>query len=86
MRRPGVTSKISIYGHTDNVGSAEENLELSQRRAKWLADYLVKAGVYRDRLIVSGLGASSPLVITPPNTPEPQNRSAFVHWSWACPR
>lgn len=56
MRRPGVTSKISIYGHTDNVGSAEENLELSQRRAKWLADYLVKAGVYRDRLIVSGLG------------------------------
>jgi OOP family OmpA-OmpF porin len=55
------TRRLRIEGHTDASGSARANLDLSQRRAQAVADFLVQAGVDRQRLEVSGFGSSRPL-------------------------
>jgi outer membrane protein OmpA-like peptidoglycan-associated protein len=53
---------ISVNGHTDNVGSDEYNLKLSERRAQAVRDYLVKAGLSEEILSVEGHGKSLPLM------------------------
>jgi outer membrane protein OmpA-like peptidoglycan-associated protein len=53
---------ISVNGHTDDVGTEEYNLKLSERRAEAVRDYLVKAGLSPDILSVTGHGKSRPLV------------------------
>lgn len=53
---------ISINGHTDDVGSAEYNQKLSERRALAVHDYLVEAGLDEAILTVEGFGKSQPLV------------------------
>ncbi|MCB9558349.1 MAG: OmpA family protein [Deltaproteobacteria bacterium] len=60
---------VEIGGHTDNRGIAQRNLELSQRRAEAVRDYLVKNGVPSERLTARGYGASKPKVpnLTPRN-------------------
>ncbi|NJN28398.1 MAG: OmpA family protein [Cyclobacteriaceae bacterium] len=53
--------KISVEGHTDNVGTKEYNIKLSERRAKSVVDYLIKAGVSPDRLQSKGWGMAKPV-------------------------
>jgi outer membrane protein OmpA-like peptidoglycan-associated protein len=57
--------RFLIEGHTDSVGVRARNIDLSQRRAQTLADFLANAGVGRDRLVVRGYGPDRPL----PNLP-----------------
>ncbi len=47
---------IEISSHTDSQGSAEYNLELSQKRANAAVDYLVSKGISRKRLTGIGYG------------------------------
>ena len=51
---------VHVVGHTDNVGSDAYNYELSERRAKAVADYLADYGVPRDRLRTEGRGEREP--------------------------
>jgi len=53
-------SKVSIIGHTDNVGTDEKNLELSKQRAQAVADNLIAKGVDKKRIVVNGAGESQP--------------------------
>lgn len=53
---------LSVFGYTDDVGSAEYNQQLSLKRAKAVADYLIKAGVEPAIINVKGYGKTSPLV------------------------
>lgn len=54
-------STVSIEGHTDNVGSAEMNLKLSQRRADAVRTYLIeKFGIAADRITAKGFGLTKP--------------------------
>src|SRR5262245_21744923 len=53
---------ISVNGHTDDVGSAAYNQALSERRARAVYDYLMKAGLSKDILSAQGHGKSRPLV------------------------
>jgi OOP family OmpA-OmpF porin len=58
--------KLSVEGHTDNVGNDATNLTLSEARAKAVTAALVKDhGVDAARLTAKGLGSSKPAV---PNT------------------
>ncbi|GAB4183054.1 MAG: hypothetical protein Tsb002_05050 [Wenzhouxiangellaceae bacterium] len=66
-----VISKIRIVGHTCDLGTDQYNLDLSNRRAQAVANYLVSRGIDEDRLMISALGESQPRV---PNTSE-ENRS-----------
>jgi len=53
--------KIEIHGHTDNIGTVEDNLVLSQRRAKAVRDYLVGHGVASEMVTYKGFGESRPI-------------------------
>jgi OmpA-OmpF porin, OOP family len=64
--------RLRIEGHTDAVGSDAYNLELSQRRALAVAEYLVqRQGIEPNRLSVEGKGKSEPLLANPY---DPRNR------------
>ena len=52
---------VRITGHTCWLGSNEHNLDLSQRRADAVADYLLSQGIDRDRLFVAAEGESQPI-------------------------
>ncbi len=55
------TLQIGIEGHTDNVGSDEFNLILSENRAKAVYNYLVNNGIDANRLQYKGFGESNPI-------------------------
>lgn len=48
--------RFQIAGHTDASGAADYNLELSQRRAQAVMQYLIDNGVEPDRLVAVGYG------------------------------
>ncbi len=54
---------IEITGHTDDVGSKDQNNKLSQQRADVCAAYLVNKGIPADQLVVKAMGENSPFVI-----------------------
>ena len=64
-------TKIQIQGNTCDIGTAEYNLALGERRASSAKKYLEGLGVSADRLATISYGLERPLV---PNTDE-QNRS-----------
>jgi outer membrane protein OmpA-like peptidoglycan-associated protein len=53
--------KIEVAGHTDSRGRDKYNLNLSQRRAETVRDYLISKGVAADRLTAKGYGESNPI-------------------------
>lgn len=53
--------KIEISGHTDNKGSAAYNQKLSEARAKSVVDFLVAAGIDRNKLTYIGFGFTKPI-------------------------
>ena len=52
---------VSIEGNTDNTGSEEHNMKLSQQRADNVRDFLVEQGIDGNRLTAKGLGMSMPI-------------------------
>jgi outer membrane protein OmpA-like peptidoglycan-associated protein len=67
-------STITVVGHTDSVGSAQANLELSGRRAAAVADYLVQHGVQRNRMVVETRGETEPIADNSTEAGRAQNR------------
>jgi len=53
--------KIALHGHTDNVGSTEYNIALSQQRVKEVRDYLCSQGITSNRITYKGFGEKVPL-------------------------
>lgn len=53
--------KLSINGHTDNVGKADKNQKLSEDRAASVKAYLENKGVEASRLTSAGFGQSQPV-------------------------
>ena len=53
------TLRVEISGYTDNVGTEKYNLELSEKRAEAVYNYLVKNGVDKTKLGFRGYGASN---------------------------
>lgn len=53
--------KIIINGHTDTMGSDEYNIDLSKKRAKAVADYLLKLGLHKSRISWQGHGGRTPM-------------------------
>jgi OmpA-OmpF porin, OOP family len=61
MLQQNADVKVSIEGHTDNVGSAASNQTLSEKRAQAVASWLTSHGIDAARLKSKGWGASKPV-------------------------
>ncbi|HBQ81803.1 MAG: hypothetical protein A2X03_11595 [Bacteroidetes bacterium GWA2_40_15] len=53
--------KLEVSVNTDNTGSAENNLALTQKRSRVIVNYLVSRGVNAGRLVAKGFGGSKPV-------------------------
>ncbi|HYP67207.1 MAG TPA: OmpA family protein [Thiobacillaceae bacterium] len=53
--------KVEVAGYTDSVNTDEYNLELSNRRANAVRDYLISKGIDASRLTAKGYGESNPI-------------------------
>jgi OOP family OmpA-OmpF porin len=53
--------KIELSGHTDNVGNADFNKSLSQKRADSVMAYLISKGIDASRLVAVGYGMEKPV-------------------------
>lgn len=72
--------RLLVVGHTDSDGADETNLELSQRRAEAVVDYLVtNGGVAADRLEAEGRGETQ-LKVDPDVTPEDKQTNRRIEW------
>jgi outer membrane protein OmpA-like peptidoglycan-associated protein len=71
-------SDLLILGHTDSIGPAQYNKDLSVRRADAAAEYLISEGVQRSRIATGGLGEEEPVAMNDTETGRQQNRRVEV--------
>jgi outer membrane protein OmpA-like peptidoglycan-associated protein len=57
----GKEQPMIVYGYTDNVGTRDYNMDLSQKRASSVRDYLVSKGIPQDLITAQGKGPDSPV-------------------------
>ena len=69
---------ILVIGHTDNVGRAEYNLGLSERRAASVRSYAVAQGLNASRIRTEGRGASEPIISNETEDGRTQNRRVEI--------
>jgi outer membrane protein OmpA-like peptidoglycan-associated protein len=69
---------LIIEGHTDNVGSEDYNLGLSQRRADAVRAYLLSQGIAANRLTSVGKGESTPVASNDSSSGRQMNRRVEV--------
>jgi OOP family OmpA-OmpF porin len=61
MMKANPTLKLSVEGHTDNVGGAAANKTLSENRAKSVMNAIVASGIAATRLSAAGFGQENPV-------------------------
>ncbi|GAA4748054.1 OmpA family protein [Flavisolibacter ginsenosidimutans] len=74
--------KLSIEGHTDNVGKADYNKTLSDKRANSVKTYLVNHGVDESRLTAEGFGLERPVASNKTSAGRAQNRRVELKLSY----
>jgi outer membrane protein OmpA-like peptidoglycan-associated protein len=65
---------IALGGHTDNVGSDEANLKLSQERINSVLNYLVTKGISKIRMTATGYGETKPIATNDTDEGRARNR------------
>ncbi len=75
-RYPG--SSVRVVGHTDNVGSAALNNQLSQDRAMAVARVLIENGVRGNRIAVAGRGFNEPIASNSSAAGRAENRRVEI--------
>lgn len=66
--------QVEISGHTDDVGTKEYNLDLSEKRAQAVLNYLVQLGVQSGRIKAIGFGDQVPVVANDSKANRQKNR------------
>jgi OOP family OmpA-OmpF porin len=66
--------KVEIQGHTDNVGTPEANMKLSQERADAVKKALVERGIAAERMSAVGYGDTKPVADNSTEEGRAQNR------------
>lgn len=78
---PGL--RVEIQGHTDSIGSHDYNMNLSQRRAKAVRDYLVnQAGIASSRVTTVGFGETRPIATNATKEGRAKNRRVELNPLW----
>ncbi|MDI9308770.1 MAG: OmpA family protein [Limnohabitans sp.] len=72
-------SKLTVVGHTDNVGNPDTNLQLSKGRAQAVVDYLKKKGIPENRFqMIDGKGSNEPVGDNNTAAGKAQNRRVVI--------
>lgn len=72
-------SKLTIVGHTDNVGNPDSNLSLSKNRAQAVVDYLTQKGIPSNRFqLIDGKGQNEPISDNNSASGKAKNRRVVV--------
>ena len=74
-------TNINVYGHTDNVGSAEANKKVSEQRARSVAAFLMKQGIKENRILAEGLSYDFPVADNSTEEGRAQNRRVEIYIS-----
>jgi len=70
--------QVELQGHTDSQGADAYNLDLSQRRAESVRDYLISKGVSGTRLVAKGYGETQPIADNKTAAGRAQNRRVVM--------
>jgi outer membrane protein OmpA-like peptidoglycan-associated protein len=74
----GKDQPIVVYGFTDNVGTVDNNMDLSRRRAESVRDYLVSKGIPQDLVTAQGKGVDNPVADNTSIEGRAQNRRVEI--------
>jgi outer membrane protein OmpA-like peptidoglycan-associated protein len=69
---------LAIEGHTDNIGSDEANMKLSQQRADTVRDFLLEQGLTAGTVTAVGLGKAEPVADNSTNDGRQKNRRVEI--------
>lgn len=70
---------LKVYGYTDNTGSSEENVRLSLKRAKIIANYLIdRWKIKKEAVDVAGFGSANPIATNKTKKGREKNRRVEV--------
>jgi len=69
---------LAIEGHTDNIGSDEANMKLSEQRADAVRDFLVQQGLAQEAVSAIGLGKAEPVADNSTNEGRQKNRRVEI--------
>jgi len=70
--------RIEVSGHTDSNGEYEHNVDLSQRRAESVKNYLIEHGIAAERIETRGAGPNEPIATNDTKDGRAQNRRIEV--------
>lgn len=73
---------IVVEGHTDNTGSREFNLVLSENRARAVANVLIQSGIKPDKVSYRGYGPDKPIVPNTSDENRAKNRRVEIKLIW----
>ncbi len=71
-------TQIAITGHTDSVGKADYNQNLSEKRAQSVQNYLVSQGIPMSRISAYGAGAGNPIASNSSDHGREKNRRVEI--------
>ena len=71
-------TRVFIVGHADSDGSARYNKDLSNRRARSAANFIIQEGVDRARIATAGRGATEPIAANDSADGRRQNRRVVI--------
>jgi outer membrane protein OmpA-like peptidoglycan-associated protein len=74
----GKEQPMVVYGYTDNVGTYDNNMTLSQKRAQAVRDYLVTKGIPNDLITAQGKGPDNPVAENTSIDGRAQNRRVEI--------
>ncbi|AEW02090.1 hypothetical protein A4D02_08735 [Niastella koreensis] len=70
--------KLGVYGHTDNQGSNDINVPLSQKRAEAVRSYLLKKGLKQSQIEAKGYGSEKPIADNSTEAGRSKNRRVEI--------
>ena len=69
---------VFLEGHTDNIGNAKKNLELSGKRVQTVKKYLITKGINKKRIDGKGFGGERPLISNKSSSSNKLNRRVEI--------
>lgn len=70
--------KIKVQGHTDSIGNKQQNIVLSEKRAKVVREYIVSKGIKAERIQFKGYGGANPIASNSTESGRQENRRVEI--------